>query len=103
MPGQYVEFDSSQAGTSTQARRMRVVGQTADGSSATADEVKRVDSVGKMDALFKAGSQVGALGRGLYLLARRIKSVGGQEISVAFDLLGSAPPTLRAYNARRMN
>ena len=42
---------------------MLVVGQTAAGGSAPAGEVKRVDSVGKIAALFGAGSQVGAMAR----------------------------------------
>ena len=63
VPGQYVEFDASQAGATTQARRMLVVGQTAAGGSAPAGAVKRVDSVGKIAGLFGAGSQVGAMAR----------------------------------------
>ena len=63
LPGQSVEFDASQAGASTQKRRMLVVGQSAAGGSAPAGEAKRVDSVGEIAALFGAGSQVGAMAR----------------------------------------
>ena len=63
VPGQYVEFDASQAGATTQARRMLVVGQSAAGGSAPAGAVKRLYIAGKIAGLFGAGSQVGAMAR----------------------------------------
>ena len=63
VPGQYVEFDASQAGATTQARRMLVVGQSAAGGSAPAGKVKRLYIAGKIAGLFGAGSQVGAMAR----------------------------------------
>ncbi len=61
--GQYVEFDSSQAGASTQGRRLLVIGQVAAEGEAAAGEVMRVDSTEAVAGLFGAGSQVGAMAR----------------------------------------
>ncbi len=63
VPGQYVEFDSSQAGTSTQVRRMLVIGHVASGGSASPGEAVRVDNASAVAGLFGQGSQVGTMAR----------------------------------------